>query len=69
MYPEGTKTCKICGHILWRENEHIICDNCRDTWKIIAKAFLELLPNKACTRPETGAAKSDSESAPAVSGG
>jgi len=21
MLPEGTKTCKICGHVLWRDEE------------------------------------------------
>jgi len=49
MYPEGTKTCKVCGHILWREEETTVCLDCKETWHIIAQAVLQYLPNKACS--------------------
>ncbi len=45
MYPEGTKTCKVCGHILWREEETTTCFDCKETWHIIAQAVLRYLPN------------------------
>ena len=45
MYPEGTKACKVCGHILWREEETTVCLDCKETWRIIAQAVLQYLPN------------------------
>ena len=29
MLPEGTKTCKICGHVLWRDEEKDVCESCK----------------------------------------
>ena len=46
MLPEGTKTCKLCGHVLWREEEKEVCIHCQHDWHTITQAFLEFLPNK-----------------------
>ena len=49
MLPEGTKTCRLCGHVLWRDEEEVVCVACQHTWHVIAQAHLEILPNKACS--------------------
>lgn len=48
MLPEETKTCRLCGHVLWRDDEKEVCLDCKHDWHIIAQAWLEILPNKAC---------------------
>ena len=49
MLPEGTKTCRLCGHVLWRDEEKVVCVDCQRTWHVIAQAYLEILPNTACS--------------------
>lgn len=56
MLTEGTKTCRLCGHVLWRDEEKEVCLDCKHNWHIIAQAWLEILPNKACSRQEPAVA-------------
>jgi hypothetical protein len=34
MLPEGTKTCKLCGHVLWRDEEKEVCFDCKHAMSI-----------------------------------
>ena len=54
MLPEGTKTCRLCVHVLWRDEEKEVCLDCNHNWHIIAQAWLEILPNKRLHLTATG---------------
>ena len=61
-----TAVCPECGH----EPEDKVCEICGYEGEKNGWALQTLyLPNKACTRQETGTPKSDSLSKPAVSCG
>ena len=53
MLPEGTKTCKICGHVLWRDEEKDVCESCKhDLRDFIAACIERLVAAKKTTHKE-----------------
>ena len=53
MLPEGTKTCKICGHVLWRDEEKDVCESCKHDLRDLIAAHVEyLVVAKKTTRKE-----------------
>lgn len=47
MLPEEIKTCKLCGHTLWSDEEKQVCVTCKHDFHILAQALYKVQKDHA----------------------